>query len=107
VDLGAAHEVARVAVYPSAGNPHDWFSAFHLEVSPTGAFAGEQTKVAMEPSWDDTRTHADYGIQRLSGFVDHCVYTFAPVTGRYVRLVSDVHQNFVRLQELQVFGLTP
>jgi hypothetical protein len=107
VDLGAAHEIARVAIYSSAGNPHDWYAAFHLEVSPTGAFAGEQAKIPLETNWDETRVHADYGMQRLSGFVDHCVYTFRPATGRYVRLVSDVHQDFVQLQEVQVFGLAP
>jgi hypothetical protein len=107
VDLGATQPIAQLAVYSSAGNPHDWYSAFHLEVSPTGAFAGEQTRVALETNWDETRAHADYGMQRLSGFVDHCVYTFAPVTGRYVRLVSDVHQDFVQLQEVLVYGLAP
>jgi hypothetical protein len=107
VDLEKPRQIARVAVYASAGNPHDWYAAFHLEVSPTGAFNGEQKAVPLERNWDETRAHADFGLQRLSGFLDHCVYTFPPVTGRYVRLVGDVRQNFTQLQEVQIFGLAP
>ena len=107
VDLGAAYKVTQVSIYSFAGNSHDWYAAFHLEASPTGAFAGEQKRVPLETNWDETRTHADYEMQRLSGFLDHCVYTFPPVTARYVRLVSDVHQDFVKLQEVQVFAQAP
>lgn len=106
VDLGARREIARVVIYSSAVNPGDWFPAFHLEVSTTGAFRGEQKRVPLETNWGDTLGHADYGLQRLSGFEDHCVYTFQPVTGRYVRIVADADHPFARLQEVQVFGRT-
>jgi len=105
VDLGEAREVARVAVYPFGENPHDWYAAFHLEVSSTGAFAGEQTRVPLETDWDATRVRADYGVQTLSGLLFNCVYTFPAVKGRYVRIVADVDQNWVQLQELEVFAL--
>lgn len=107
VDLGASHEIARVAIYPYAGNTFDWYSAFHLEVSSTGAFTGEQARIPLESLWIETVNHADYEMQRLSGFLDHCVYTFPPVTGRYVRLVGDIHHNFAQLQEVQVFEQVP
>jgi hypothetical protein len=107
VDLGAPRAIAQVAVYPYAGNSADWYEVFHLEVSSTGAFTGEQTRIPLETRWHETVNHADYEMQRLSGFLDHCVYTFPPVTGRYVRLVGDVQHNFAQLQEVLVFGLVP
>ena len=106
VNLGETREIARVAVHPRAGYTHDWYAAFHLEVSLTGAFAGEQVRVPLETGWDTTRTRGDYGLQRLSGLQDDCVYTFPAVKGRYVRIVADVDQNWVQLQELEVFALT-
>jgi hypothetical protein len=63
--------------------------------------------VPLETSWRDTLGHSDYGLQRLSGFEDRCVYTFQPVTGRYVRIVADSDDRYARLQEVQVFGLAP
>lgn len=107
VDLESPQTIARVVIYPWIGNSSDWYEVFHLEVSSTGAFAGEQTKIPLETRWTETVNHADYEMQRLSGFLDHCVYTFPPVTGRYVRLVSDVHQDYVKLQEVLVLGMAP
>jgi hypothetical protein len=107
VDLGASHEVARVVVHPSARNAHDWFSAFRLEVSSTGAFAGEQQLVWREGRWDETRARGDHGLQRLTGLADRCVYTFPPRSGRYVRVTAEVEQSWVQLQELEVFAAKP
>jgi hypothetical protein len=107
VDLGSSHEIARVAIYPSVNNPGDWYESFHLEISPTGAFAGEQARIPLDTRWTETIGHSDHEMQRLSGFLDHCVYTFPPVTGRYVRVVGDVPHDYTQLQEFQIFGLAP
>lgn len=104
VDLGRASTVWRAIVWPAAGNGHDWFNAFHLEASLTGAFLGEQTRVPLETFWDQTRNDGDYGMQRLSGFSNRASYTFAPTRGRYFRIVSDVYQPWVQLQELELYA---
>ncbi|MEP0767397.1 MAG: discoidin domain-containing protein [Fimbriimonadia bacterium] len=106
VDLEQPRWIARVKVFPWATNWHDWYSAFHLEASMTGAFVGEQKVIPLEEYWDETRGMADYEVQRLSGMVDQVWYTFAPVRGRYFRIVSDVYQNWVRLQEAEFYEMT-
>ncbi len=103
VDLGAIRPIGRAVVYPCAGNNHDWFSSFHLEVSRTGAFAGEQAHVPLESNCDESRAAGDYSLQRLTGLGNRVVYTFAPVRGRYFRIVSDVFQNWVQLQEFELY----
>lgn len=105
VDFGSVRKIARAVVYPFAGNPHDWYSAFHFEVSTTGAFNGEQIMIPAETMLDDARSNGDYLMQRLTGFTDRIQYTFPPVTGRYFRIVSDVAQSWVQLQELEVYEL--
>ncbi|MBX7133074.1 MAG: discoidin domain-containing protein [Fimbriimonadaceae bacterium] len=105
VDLGKKETIARAIIYGFAGNPHDWYAQFHLEVSNTGSFQGEQTVVPLETNWDESRTMGDYTLQRLTGLENRVEYTFHPVTGRYVRVVSDVAQNWVQLQELELYRL--
>lgn len=104
VDLGSKAWISRAIVWGWAGNRHDWFSRFHLEASETGQFAGEQTIVPLEENWDETRGAGDYEMQRLSGLETHCVYTFMPVRGRYFRIVSDVTQWWVQLQEVELYA---
>jgi hypothetical protein len=104
VDLGKSRPISRVAVYSDATYPSDWYEAFHLEVSPTGSFTGEQTRVPLETRWQDTLLHSDYGMQKLSGFLNHGIYAFPPVTGRYVRIVGDRERSIAGLQELEVYG---
>lgn len=96
VDLGALHNIYKVIVYAGARNNHDWYSKFHLETSPTGNFTGEQWTVATETNWDLSRN----GAQSV-------IYTFSSPPSRYIRLVSDVTQNYIRLQELEVYELIP
>lgn len=103
VDLGAVRPISRAVLFPAAGNWHDWFSAFHLEASRTGAFKGEQAEVSLETNWDMARDAGDYGLQRLTGLQNHVVYTFKPVAGRYFRIVSDVDQSWVQLQEARLY----
>jgi hypothetical protein len=93
VDLGASHPINRINIYPSATNHHDWYSNFHVEVSTTGVFNGEQTTIITENDWDQTRTGDKYPV----------TYDFPVVTSRYVRVVSDISQSWTGLQEFQVF----
>jgi hypothetical protein len=103
VDLGRDCDVGRAVIWSGAGNHHDWFRAFHFEISSSGAFTGEQVSVPAETDWDGRREDGDYSIQHLSGLGDRCVYTFKPVRGRYFRIISDVGQHWVQLEEVQVF----
>ncbi len=105
VDLGRSTKIARAVVYPYAGNPHDWYHSFHFEASKTGAFQGEQITIPAETAQDTTRNDGDYLLQRLTGFTDRMQYTFPPVNARYFRIVSDVEQSWVQLQELEVYEL--
>jgi len=84
----------KINVYSFAGNYHDWYGKFHIEVSTTGAFSGEQTTVATETSWDTARS----GGQSVS-------YIFSPIQARYMRIVSDIDQNWVKLEELEVYRI--
>lgn len=103
VDLGADHPICRAVVYPFCGNPHDWYGKFHFEVSKTGAFAGEQKIVAAEKNFDVSCRYGDASLQALTGLLNRVVYTFPAATGRYFRIVSDVDQSWVQLQELQLY----
>lgn len=95
VDLGQSYSVARVKVYPWATNHHDWYRTFRIEISQTGAFKGEQQLVVQELDWDETRKIDQYPV----------VYTFAPASGRYVRITGENEQSWMRLQELEVYGV--
>ncbi len=105
VDLQKNYWLYKAIIFSYAGNTHDWFSQFHLEVSTTGKFAGEQTIVPLETDWDLTRQAGDFELQWLTGLGNRCEYSFTPVRGRYARIVSDVDQNWVQLQEAQLFAL--
>ena len=95
VNLGSSSQLYRVKVYATSINFHDWYAKFHIEVSSTGLFTGEQITVATEPAWDTSRA----GLQSVT-------YTFSPVSAQYVRIKSDIDQNFVKLQEVEVYRVT-
>jgi hypothetical protein len=93
VDLGSAVNVSKVVIYANAVNAHDWFRQFHIECSTTGAFGGEQVTVATETDWDARRAEKQ-----------SVAYTFNTRSCRYVRLVADVQQDWVQLQEVEIGG---
>ena len=93
VDLGSNNNLYKVNVYSWITNTHDWYSKFHIDVSTD---ASTWTTVATETDWDTSRS----GGQVVS-------YTFNPTQARYVRIVSDIDQNWVRLQEVEIFRVLP
>jgi parallel beta-helix repeat protein len=95
VDLGASRTVAEIAIYPYFINLNDFPYQFHIEVSATGAFAGEQVRVVTETS---------------RPLRQPLIYGFTPVQGRFVRLISDELRGWVQMMEFAVFaqaGQTP
>lgn len=96
IDLGRQRDLYKVSVWCRNENHHDMFQQFQIQVSPTGQFNGEQTTVASELDWDDTRYPQNRPLH----------YVFAPTTGRYVRiLAADSGQPPVYVEEIEVFGL--
>jgi hypothetical protein len=100
VDLGDVYNVGQVDVFGGVWNPHDWFGRFRIQVSETGLFRGEQRTVHRETNWDRSRGWLEPG---ALGHGHWMSYHFRPVPARYVRLVADVEQPWVRLQEVKVF----
>lgn len=88
VNLGAVLGIGKVRVYPNAQNYSDFCKQFHVEVSKTGAFAGEQLTVVTE----DNRPHFQYN-----------EYFFPATQAQYIRVVCDNQQNWVQLQEFEVY----
>lgn len=93
VDLGADREITSFTVAPSVANPHDFWSKFRIEISKTGLFTGEQLAVVTETDWD-----------KRPGPIR--TYRISPLKGRYVRIIGDVGQKSVQLQELGVYGIS-
>jgi parallel beta-helix repeat protein len=90
VDLGAASSLSEFVIYPYYINLGDFPLRFHIDVSTTGAFAGEQVRVVTETARPIKQT---------------LVYDFAPTTGRYIRLVSDdPPRNWIQLMEFAAFS---
>ena len=88
VDLFHRYPINRVVVFPYAMNYSDWCSQFHIETSSSGTFSGEQQVVITE---NDTPHQ-----QSVS-------YDFPQTEARFVRLVCDAVQNWVALQEVEVY----
>jgi len=89
IDLGVQRTVAEIAIFPYFINLNDFPYLFHIEVSPTGLFTGEQIRVVTETA---RPLHSPL------------VYDFTPVQGRYVRLISDEQRNWVQMMEFAVFA---
>jgi len=93
VDLGSQVTVAEVVIFPFFGNLHDFPYQYHVDLSATGEFLGEQVRLATETH----RVHRPL-----------VVHSFFPQQGRYLRLVSDEPQPrlYVRMSELAVYSDT-
>lgn len=89
VDLGSSYPVSKIIIYPNSVNYHDMCKGFTVAVSATGAFTGEQTTVVTEVNRPETVTDT---------------YSFQPVSGRYVRLACTVTQDWVQMQEFEVYA---
>jgi hypothetical protein len=89
VDLGSTTVINSIVIYPDAAAWDNWCDAFHIDVSPTGAFQGEQQTIVIETN---------------TPHINAIVYTFPSVSTRYVRLISDVTQDWVQLQEVEVYS---
>jgi parallel beta-helix repeat protein len=90
VDLGATYSLSEFVIYPYYINLGDFPLRFHIDVSATGQFAGEQVRVVTETARPIRQT---------------LVYDFAPVSGRFVRLVSDEPaRDWVQMMEFAAFS---
>lgn len=90
VDLGAASSLSEFVIYPYFINLGDFPLRFHIDVSTTGAFAGEQVRVVTETARPIRQT---------------LVYHVAPTSGRYIRLVSDdPPRNWIQMMEFAAFS---
>jgi len=91
VDLGSTFRVAEIVIFPYHINPHDFPYQFHIDLSATGAFAGEEIRLVTETARP----------------LEHMlVYTFAPREGRYLRLISDESppRLWIRMQEFAAYS---
>ncbi|WP_025225402.1 right-handed parallel beta-helix repeat-containing protein [Fimbriimonas ginsengisoli] len=91
VDLHRPCLVDGFAIASNVVNPHDFWSKFHIEVSESGLFSGEEKTVLTEADWD----HRPGPVR---------VYRIPPIRARFVRIVGDVAQKWVQLQEFGVYG---
>ncbi|MCA1567762.1 MAG: right-handed parallel beta-helix repeat-containing protein [Acidobacteria bacterium] len=90
VDLGAASSLSEFVIYPYYINLGDFPLRFHIDVSTTGAFAGEQVRVVTETARPIKQA---------------IVYDFAPASARYIRLVSDdPPRNWIQMMEFAAFS---
>jgi parallel beta-helix repeat protein len=87
VDLGAIKSVSEVILYMSA-NPHDFPDKFKVFVLTTAAPIGGEVPVVNEANRDEKPV---------------AVYDFAPVSGRYIRIVSSETRNWVQMAEFAAF----
>lgn len=87
VDLGQTTNIGKVLVYPNSQNYADWCDSYHISVSTTGAFAGEQTTIFTETNSPHNQVITD---------------AFTTVTARFVRIICDNEQSWVQLQEVEV-----
>lgn len=101
-DLKGQRWINTMVLWP-VGDGHDWYDRFKIEVSATGAFAGEQKVLAIEDGWDRTRNGGAFRIQKPSGLQERVDYRFAPTFGRHVRITGLVQQNWVGLREVEIY----
>ncbi len=92
VDLKRTENLNAFSVLARVDRPDSFWEKFHIAVSTTGLFQGEETVLVTEPSF----SHRP-GPNR--------VYRFAATQGRYVRVYGDVDQENVGLQSFGVYGI--
>lgn len=95
VDLKTDRTINAFSVLPPPSAPNDFWHKFHIAVSSSGLFDGEETTVATE-----TDLTARPGPLR--------VYKIPPIHTRYVRVISDVDQDpaHVKLKQFGVYGIS-
>jgi|GEM_PF-1906402 len=91
VDIGHRSTIRSIAIAPGLENPNAFFARFHVLVSDTGAFAGEEQEVVREGNW----FNRPGPVRR---------YKVGGVRGRYVRVVGEVAQKEVQLEEFGIYG---
>ena len=92
VDMRSDRNMTAFSILPNPLSPNDFWTKFHVSISSTGLFKGEETTVVTETNWQERP-----GPLR--------VYRFAPVTGRYIRIYGDQDQTGVQLKQFGVFGV--
>lgn len=90
VDLVNNKDLGKIIIYPNAQNYSDWCDKFHVGLSTTGQFAGEQTTVITETN---------------TPHMQSIMYSFSTTTARYIRVTCDNQQNWTQLQEFEVFAI--
>jgi hypothetical protein len=88
VDLGASYSLNQIKLWNRADCCQDRVDNFKLQVSTTGAFAGEQV---------DVYTAVNEQAGRPS------TYNFSPTSGRYVRLLMTV-SDYLNFAEMEVYS---
>ena len=81
-----------VSVLAPPTHPDDFWSKFHVSISSTGLFKGEETLVATETNFSQRP-----GPLRI--------YRFPATPGRYIRVYGDQDQTGVLLQQFGVYGI--
>lgn len=92
VDLKYDRTIEAFSVLPGPEKPDGFWQKFHISVSSSGLFKGEEITVVTETDWTQKP-----GPLR--------VYRIPPVVGRYVRIYGDQNQQGVQLQQFGVYGV--
>lgn len=95
VNLKGEDMISAISVLPGPSTPNSFWNKFHIAVSKTGLFEGEETTVVTESDFS-----ARPGPLR--------VYRFAPTAAHYIRLIGDDSQEpkTVQLKQFGVYGVT-
>lgn len=91
IDLPRTKMVDTIAIAADVRDPASFWKQFHIVVSATGDFRGEEATVVTEKEWD----HRPGPVR---------VYRFPAVRASAIRIVGDMAQKDVRLQELGIYG---
>ena len=92
VDLKLDQTLTAFSVLANPASPDDFWKKFHIAVSSTGLFKGEETTVVTETDW--TKRPGPLRVYRIPS-----------VTGRYVRVYGDIDQQGVQLKQFGVYGI--
>jgi len=105
IDLGEIYPINEIHLYPHTRNPSEFYKRFHFEVSKTGEFKGEQTTILTEDDLISSlkAERERLGSVRVYGNGRLVMYEFDPVEARYIKIVADAPDNWVNLQEVEIF----
>jgi hypothetical protein len=104
IDMGSVKSLGASSLYFwSTDRPE----SFHIDVSPTGNFNGEETRVVTE-------TNGLLGYSKISpnSGIEKKIYTFANTNARYIKLTIDKYRNSpsapgqVNLYEFEIYSDT-